>query len=67
MNDAENARSRAEALEATSRVTASARRNRLWAGLNRYLASESAHAHKAAVSDRRAEQPAPDDTTSDSR
>ena len=53
MSDLENARARAEALnEPGTRALRSARRAQLWAGLNRYLASESAHARKAAVAEK---------------
>ena len=47
MNDVESARARAEALnEPAGRALRSARRSQLWAGLNRYLASEAAHARR---------------------
>jgi hypothetical protein len=47
MSDVENARAQAEALnEPATRALRSARRAQLWAGLNRYLASEAAHARK---------------------
>lgn len=53
MNDLESARARAEALnEPGTRALRSARRAQLWAGLNRYLASESAHARKVAVAEK---------------
>ena len=42
MSDVENARAHAEAMnEPVSRSLRSARRAQLWAGLNRYLASEA--------------------------
>ncbi len=45
MSDVENARAGAEAMnEPAGRALRSARRAQLWAGLNRYLASEAAHA-----------------------
>ncbi len=48
MSDVEGARTRAEAMnEPAGRALRSARRAQLWAGLNRYLASEAAHAHRA--------------------
>jgi hypothetical protein len=48
MNDVENARAQAEAMnEPAGRALRSARRAQLWAGLNRYLASEAAHASRA--------------------
>jgi hypothetical protein len=48
MNDVESARARAEALnEPAGRALRSARRAQMWAGLNRYLASEAAHARRA--------------------
>lgn len=47
MNDVESARARAEALnEPAGRALRSARRAQMWAGLNRYLASEAAHARR---------------------
>jgi hypothetical protein len=47
MNDVESARARAEALnEPAGRALRSARRSQMWAGLNRYLASEAAHARR---------------------
>jgi hypothetical protein len=47
MSDVENARAHAEAMnEPVSRSLQSARRAQLWAGLNRYLASEAAHAKR---------------------
>ncbi len=48
MTDTENARAQREARETVTRSTASANRQRLWAGLNRYLAAEGEHARKAA-------------------
>jgi hypothetical protein len=48
MSDVDNARARAEAMnEPVGRALRSARRAQLWAGLNRYLASEAVHAHHA--------------------
>lgn len=53
MSELENARAQAEAMkEPTTRALRSARRAQLWAGLNRYLASEAVHAHKAAEQER---------------
>ena len=47
MSDVENARAHAEAMnEPVNRSLQSARRAQLWAGLNRYLASEAAHAKR---------------------
>ena len=47
MDDVESARARAEALnEPAGRALRSARRAQMWAGLNRYLASEAAHARR---------------------
>ena len=47
MTDVEGARSRAEAMnEPAGRALRSARRSQMWAGLNRYLASEAAHARR---------------------
>ncbi len=56
MNDTENARAHQEALEATSRAGSSANRARLWAGMNRYLAAETAHEHRAAEKEKAAEE-----------
>jgi hypothetical protein len=50
MSDLENARARAEALSA-ARVTSSADRARLWAGMNRYLAAEAQIAHSTPTDD----------------
>lgn len=48
MSDVESARARAEALnEPAGRALRSARRSQMWAGLNRYLASEAAHARRS--------------------
>lgn len=44
MSDMEKNQARAEAVEAASRASTSARRNRLWAAMNRYLGSEERHA-----------------------
>jgi hypothetical protein len=47
MDDVESARARGEALnEPAGRALRSARRAQMWAGLNRYLASEAAHARR---------------------
>ena len=47
MGDVEGARAQAEALnEPVGRALRSARRAQMWAGLNRYLASEAAHARR---------------------
>jgi len=54
MNDLENQRARAEAVEQVPRALRSARRAQLWAGLNRYLASEAVHAHKVATAEKKA-------------
>lgn len=48
MGDTENARARTEAVEAAARASSGANRQRLWAGMNRYLAAETEHAHHAA-------------------
>ena len=55
MNDTEKARAQKEALDATSRSASSANRARLWAGLNRYLAAETAHEHRAAEEEKKAD------------
>ena len=50
MSDVESARARAEAMnEPAGRALRSARRSQMWAGLNRYLASEAAHARRTEV------------------
>ena len=43
MRDVERARARHEATQAASAAATSANRQRMWAGLNRYLASELEH------------------------
>lgn len=49
MNNVENARTRAEALKGSrANTSSSTNRARLWAGLNRYLASEAEHDRKVA-------------------
>ena len=53
MNDLENQRARAEAVEQVPRALRSARRAQLWAGLNRYLASEAVHATRVAKAERK--------------
>ncbi len=58
MNEVENAVARAQAAEAASRASMSPNRARLWAGLNRYLAAESEHQHKAAKAEREAAEAA---------
>ena len=59
MSDLENSRARAEALnESTPRALRSARRAQLWAGLNRYRASEAEHATKVARAEKAAERDA---------
>ena len=56
MNDLENQRARAEAVEQVPRALRSARRAQLWAGLNRYLASEAVRATKVAKAEKDAER-----------
>jgi hypothetical protein len=48
MNEQEKAQAHQEALGASSRAGRSAERARLWAGLNRYLATEARHEQKLA-------------------
>jgi hypothetical protein len=56
MSDVESARARAEALnEPAGRALRSARRSQMWAGLNRYLASEAAHARRSEEKETEAE------------
>ena len=59
MSDMENARARKEAVETSSRATSSANRQRLWAGMNRYLAVETEHARRTAVKEQQDEGPKP--------
>lgn len=57
MSELENEKTRAEAVERTAADrTSSANRARLWAGLNRYLAAEAEHEHKAAKRERDTEK-----------
>ena len=57
MSDVESARARAEALnEPAGRALRSARRSQMWAGLNRYLASEAAHARRTEETEAEAEE-----------
>lgn len=58
MGDVESARAQAEALnEPVGRALRSARRAQLWAGLNRYLASEAAHARRVEDKEEETEKP----------
>lgn len=59
MSDQEKLKAQQEA-RSSSRELNSADRARLWAGMNRYLAAELAHAKKRETED---EDPAPDDKT----
>lgn len=56
MTDTEHARAQEEARETVTRASASASRQRLWAGLNRYLAAEGEHAREAARREAEAER-----------
>lgn len=56
MSDMENARARREAVRTSSRATSSANRQRLWAGMNRYLAAETEHARRTAVKEQQDER-----------
>lgn len=56
MSEIENARAQAEAVRSADRTMSSAERARLWAGLNRYLASEAEHAHKVAHDEQESEK-----------
>jgi hypothetical protein len=58
MEDLDKARAQAEARESAARRS-SADRARFWAGLNRYLAAEAAHAHDTAEREREREEPPP--------
>lgn len=58
MGDVESTRAQAEALnEPVGRALRSARRAQMWAGLNRYLASEAAHARRVEDKEEEAEKP----------
>lgn len=48
MLESERLKAQKEALESAPKEMSSAERARLWAGLNRYLATEAEAAHKAA-------------------
>ncbi len=61
MGDTENARARKEAVEAAA-ASSGANRQRLWAGMNRYLAAETEHAHRTAEQEA-AEQEEKDEAT----
>ncbi len=52
MSDLEHRRTEAEARETAGRHS-SADRARLWASLNKYLASEGRHAHRVAEEERK--------------
>lgn len=52
MDNRERAQAQKEAIETASKATQSANRARLWAGLNRYLATEAEHAQRAAREER---------------
>lgn len=47
MSEQEQALAEQEARTSAARSSAGAERARLWAGMNRYLAAEAAHAHRA--------------------
>lgn len=46
MSEQEQALAEQEARASAARASGSAERARLWAGMNRYLAAEAAHAHR---------------------
>ncbi len=46
MTEREQVQAQQEAKSSATRSTGSAERARLWAGMNRYLAAEAAHAHR---------------------
>lgn len=52
MSDLEARRAEKEAMEATAKASSSSERARLWAGMNRYLASEARHEQKIAEAER---------------
>lgn len=62
MTEREQVQAQQEAKANATRGGSSAERARLWAGMNRYLAAEAAHAHR--VSDE-SEEEAPKAGTSD--
>jgi hypothetical protein len=63
MGDTENARARKEAVEAAARAGSGANRQRLWAGMNRYLAAETEHAHRTAEQEAAEQQTAVQEDT----
>jgi len=65
MTTPENARAQHEAVQTASLASRSADRARFWAGLNRYLSAEAAHAQKVAHDEKAAERAAdePGDAT----
>lgn len=52
MSDMQNARARDEALKTSSRASSSANRQRLWAGMNRYVAAEAEREHRLSEQER---------------
>jgi len=60
MTEREQAQAQQEAKSSATRVTSSAERARIWAGMNRYLAAEAVHAHRV---NEEAEEPAPEPGT----
>jgi hypothetical protein len=53
MSEQEQARAQQEAQAGVvTRTVSSAERARLWAGMNRYLAAEAAHAHRVSQSEK---------------
>lgn len=54
MSEQEQAMAQQEAQAGVTRTVGSAERARLWAGMNRYLAAEAAHAHRVSLSEKSA-------------
>jgi hypothetical protein len=52
MSDLEARKAQKEAMEAAAKGSSSTERARLWAGMNRYLASEARHEQKLAEAER---------------
>ncbi len=52
MSEYEQAMAQQEAQAGVTRTVSSAERARLWAGMNRYLAAEAAHAHRVSQSEK---------------
>ncbi|HYF74364.1 MAG TPA: hypothetical protein VD864_16160 [Nocardioides sp.] len=62
MTEREKVQAQQEAKSGATRAVSGAERARLWAGMNRYLAAEAAHAHRLNEKD---EETAPEAGTAD--